>query len=156
MRTMPEVEFVEIELDPDGSPTNRLSEVIGVLKAGKTRIPLFEWNAKGKFFILRHVLHESTVFEFLARRGAANSEEIPLAELLSDPTTRARLDGTLALVPQRAALADAKVVMDANRRIQDVAVTLNGGAEEAFIGWLTNVDVLRHCIAGAGVLDDEG
>lgn len=155
MRTMPQITHVTLEIDTATKRvTTPIARILDVLiEQRRTRAPLFAWDAATKSFVLLYVLHESTVYEYLWRNKDINPETEPIQSLLDDPLTRMRWDMTLAHLPQRAALADAKAAMDSNPRIQDVVITLNGDRGGAFVGWLTNVDVLRHCVAGASALD---
>ena len=132
-----------------------ISEVLSVFAKGVTRAPVFE--VIGKKWVLRFVLHESTVYEFLWRNGINETMAgtTDLQGLLDDPRSRRRWDMTLAYLPKTASLADAKAKMDADKRIQDVVITSDGSETGEFVGWLTNVDVMRRCIAGAFELDDD-
>ena len=155
MRNFDEIDCLELSILGE---TQKISTQMGALVellSRRTRAPLFVWDAKKRQFVLRYVLHQSTVYEFLYRTRPDDLKKITIQDLLDDPSTRMRWDMTLAHPSQRSTLADAKAAMDANPRIQDVVVTLDGNPGSAFVGWLTNVDVLRHCVAGASSLDDE-
>jgi hypothetical protein len=162
MLTMPEIEYVEIERAEDGSIKTQLSDVLYVIRSQlRSRVPVFEWIddrrvVGGKrYFVLRYVVHESTLYEFLVRKAGTELNALTLEDLFADPVSRARLEGSMAAIAQRATLSDAKSAMDSNPKVQDVVVTLNGRADEPFVGWLTNVSVLRRCVAGAASLDGD-
>lgn len=157
IRTMPQMEYVYIEHDSStGAATTRISDLLEIFDAkGRTRAPIFEWREADKAFVLRYILHESTVFDFLRRNPAVDPKTVSLSALIDDPASRLRWDRSIAYVSQTATLADAKAAMETDKRIQDVVVTLNGRPDEPFIGWLTNVDVLRNCVAGATSLDQD-
>jgi len=149
-------EIIEVVADySNGRVKTPISKVLEVFAQGVTRAPIFE--VVGKKWVLRAVLHESTVYEFLWRNGidkdAASDTELQV--LLDDPVSRRRWDLTLAYVHKGATLSDAKLKMDADKRIQDVVITSDGSENGEFVGWLTNVDVMRKCIAGAFALDEE-
>ncbi len=151
-KTFAEISRIEVERDEGGTLITPLSDVVAIFETQRrTRAPIFEWREDKGAFVLIYVLHESTVFDFLRRWPEAR--EGSLQALIDNAQIRPRWDQTLAHLPQTATLADAKAVMDSNSRIQDVVVTLHGAPDGPFVGWLTNVDVLRHCIAGASAFD---
>ena len=54
---------------------------------------------------------------------------------------------SIAVVSQRATLADAKDAMESTPNCQDVFVTKNGKREKPVVGWLTNVRIAEHARA---------
>jgi CBS domain-containing protein len=151
MRLPHDIESVALMRERSGDRASRittpLSSLLDVIEHGRrSRIPLIEQISGAS--VLVYVIHESTLFEFLRRRRES-VESLTVADLLSDEGSRRRLEGTLGYISVDKTLADAKALMDANSRLQDVIVTASGRPDGNLVGWLTNVDVLRHCVAGA-------
>ena len=158
MRIFPQIDPVIVKLNDNGEIITPISKILEIFdNQGRTRVPIFIPQDGRKRLVLRYVLHESTVYEWLARKhdGQRALNTITIQELVNDPSTRKRWDITVGHLSIDATLSDAKQIMDANPRIQDVAVTVTGEPYGEFAGWLTNVDVLRHCVAGASSLDEK-
>jgi hypothetical protein len=132
---------------------NPLSEIREIFeRSGRSRAPVFFGAPKGSGEErVECVVHESVFYRFLdhARESGRDLDALTLENLLEDSEVARRVSSAVAFVSKDATLAQAKAAMDATPGCQDVFVTVDGRADGAVVGWLTNVDVLRYSIAGA-------
>jgi hypothetical protein len=115
-------------------------------KSKVTRLPVLD--AAG---VAKYIVHQSTVFKFLAekaRHGASATDlgSLTLDQFIADPEMRSWVTA-LAYVPVDGSLADAKGAMERVAGCQDVIVTEGGRSDQALVGWLTNVDIGRRAEA---------
>ncbi len=73
-------------------------------------------------------------------------EDLTIQDLLSDPLSARRLEGSLKALCESDPLLEAKKLMERNSKVQDVVITTTGQLGDPMVGWVTNVDVLRHII----------
>lgn len=125
-----------------------ISELLGLLKGIVTRIPVLD-----KGGIVKYVIHESLLFKFVAEESlkAAEKNEVfapanlTLEQFLGSSEMRKLVSGSMAFVPLKATLAEAKAAMMKKDKCRDVFVTESGGQDEPVKGWLTNIEIERYC-----------
>jgi hypothetical protein len=140
--------------------TQKFSEIRAKLSSKVSRVPI--WNANK---VVRFVIHESVIFEFLAAQAENQVNALKAAQpgqqppAVAEPTLQDFLnyksDGSpmhdivskIAWVAQTATLADAKAKMEGKPDCQDVFVTSTGSDEEAVLGWITNADLAKRARA---------
>ncbi len=117
-----------------------VAELQGLLKDKITRLPIL-----GSGDVIRYIVHLTAMYRFVADRAMAGIGKDDLGKLtLQDLARDPALNGWITnfvLVSEHATVADAKALMEAREKCQDVVVTRSGGADEAMLGWLTNVDI---------------
>jgi hypothetical protein len=153
MKPFAMIDAVHVRAGPDGPLwTSSLAEMREIFERnGRSRAPVFVSSPGGEGERVDSVVHESVFYRFLnrAREAGRDFATLTLRDLLDEPGVTQRVRHGIAFVSNAATLAEAKSAMDATPGCQDVFVTSNGRADGAVIGWLTNVDILRHSIAGA-------
>lgn len=92
---------------------------------------------------LVYMVHRSAVEQYLVKKAMQpsppNLKDLTLQNLLDeDAGLKQLLETSFAIIKEDATLADVKLKMDPNRKIQDVFVTKGGGKNEPVIGWITN------------------
>ncbi len=115
----------------------------------RTRAVIFQPLLNGRKVV--EVIHQSTYFEYKDR----NREQNSIRALLNDPEVEKRLRGGTVWMPETATVEDALTRMQQHPAVQDIVVTKNGQQQEPILGYLTNGDVLRHCVASADRGEDE-
>lgn len=151
MKLPASMSMVTVSRDGGGRIINPISEALAVVKGQyRTRAPLVETVKRGgvEFQRMVQVLHESTLYDFLHRKAAEGKklDELTIQDLLDDPVSAERLSGTLKALCDNDPLLEAKKLMERNPRVQDVVITTTGQLDAPMVGWVTNVDVLRHII----------
>lgn len=105
-----------------------------------TRLPVFTHDRRVKY-----VLHQGTVYEYIAEKGRdkEDGKKATLKDLLeyNDLGEQAR---RFSFLPQNATMADAKAAFEDADNCRDVFVTQTGSPNEAVLGWITDVDMVRH------------
>lgn len=136
-------------------------EVRKKLSSRVSRVPI--WNSSK---VVRYVIHESVIFEFLtdtaekrskalsdaaASGQAAPPEQAPtlkdFLDFKSDGREMRSIVTKIAWVAQTATLADAKAKMEGTPDCQDVFITDSGDAKEPVLGWVTNADIAKKARA---------
>lgn len=113
-----------------------------------TRVPIFTHDR-----LVKYVIHQSTIYEFLAQQYLAKKTETAKAPTEEKKATLKDLiehndfreeTQRFAFVPAYASLADAKAAMEKVDGCMDVFVTQNGGSNEPVLGWISNVEIARY------------
>ena len=116
----------------------KLSRLIDELEQGnKSRLPVFGPLGEAKF-----VVHRATLEQQLLKSMRASLDEPTIEQLLGDAKLSSMFEA-FCVVPRRATIADARARAATIPGCQDVFVTERGSAEEAVLGYLTNVDLAR-------------
>jgi hypothetical protein len=133
------------------------SEIRAKLSTKVSRVPI--WNADK---VVRYVVHESVIFEFLAdhaeKRVQAASATPPqpappaptlqdFLDFMSDGVPMRTTVKKIVWVAQTATLADAKAKMESLPDCQDIFVTNTGTPTEGVLGWITNADIAKKAKA---------
>ena len=114
-----------------------------------TRVPVF--NADGSAHC---VIHKSILYKFISDQCCKDGSSqvtkpidlttLTLEGLLADEATRSLVVESIAFVPPKATLADAKAAMDGVEHCQDVFITEKALSKKPVLGWLTNVDIDKN------------
>ena len=109
----------------------------------RERLPMFDPQARIKF-----MAHRSLIDRFIVQETAKGKkvEDLTLADMLADTTTKAVLVGSFGTVLQTSSLAEVKALMETNI-VQDVFATEDGTPNTRVIGWVTNVIVRENSVA---------
>jgi hypothetical protein len=142
-KMIPRRSFFCKELGKFDASALKLRDLVAEMKSlGRNRIPLL--NAAGHPM---YIVHRSMVDQFISTQsmegsGAKPVQDLTLSDLLADPFLQVMFKSSFAVVSRRASQADASKAMNAITDCRDVFVTQNGGADEAVVGWVTNVDMM--------------
>jgi hypothetical protein len=127
-------------IEADGEAGIKIVELLRELDEQRFgRVPFVDAENK-----LLYIAHRSMLDQFLARqigKGRLNRlEELTLADVLREqPEIGSMFRSTYAFVGLAATIGDAKAAMNKVRDCRDVFVTETGGAQEAVLGWITDV-----------------
>ena len=104
-----------------------------------SRIPIAD--AAG---VVKYIVHSSGLYKFIAESALAGKDikTLTLADLVADANLKNWVVN-IAYVSDRATVAEAKSVMEAQLGCQDLIVTKTGAKNEPLVGWMTNVDIGR-------------
>jgi|GEM_PF-2754599 len=148
MRLPPLIDTVSVVRDAERRITNPLIDALSIVqRKNRTRAPLVETMKDGTQRMVA-VLHESTLYDFLHRKlqEGIPLDRLTIQDLLDDPHSARRLEGSLKALCESDPLLEAKKLMERNSKVQDVVITTTGQLDAPMVGWVTNVDVLRHII----------
>jgi hypothetical protein len=150
LRSVMAMELYGVELGNQPTPLESIEAVLrGELQTpARTRCIIFE--RKGRKRIVRTVIHASTFYAFLAARGGvASMGTLSVEDLLEDADTRERIAGGTRWMSPEDSLADVHALMKRVPHVQDIIITQRGREDGEVFGYLTNGDVLRHCLGSA-------
>ena len=93
-----------------------------------------------------YMVHRSAVEQYLVKKALqapqTNLKDLTLQNLLDDDADLKKLlETSFATIKEDATLAEVKMKMDPNLKIQDVFVTKGGTRNEPVIGWITNAKI---------------
>lgn len=135
------------DLNNDEVPEEiKLSDVKSSIKTnGIKRWPIFKEG------VYQYILHLATIDKFLMEQVEENIAPDGLKSLTiasmatsNDPEILQILKDAARFVPKSATLYDAKTAMDQSHTCNDVFVTESGQKEEKVLGWISNVDIIKH------------
>jgi hypothetical protein len=92
--------------------------------------------------MFRYVLHKSLV-DSLKSAGQVQDDTTLDALLVVEGVMR-KVSSLVAFVEPNAPLQTAKAALDAVNGANDIIVTTTGGSRAEMVGWLSNVDLIRH------------
>ena len=121
---------------PENVAISEIRSLIDPETSEYTRAPIMSHDARTLY-----VIHQSTLFEFLAKRSGGAPALKP-GEILAIDRYKTAISAWIA-VPADATLGSAKRALDASAPAQDAFVTRKGGRGEPALGWLTNVDIAQ-------------
>lgn len=122
-----------------------IRELYDLLKGVVTRIPVYDDKGAAKY-----VIHQSLLFKYISAMSVDTpSQPIDIAELklkdfLNFDDMRGIVEKSLGFVSEEATLGDAKKKMEEIEKCRDVFVTKNGEQCEPVLGWLTNIEIMKH------------
>ena len=116
----------------------KIADVLAEMAAKNkgSRLPILDAGLAAKY-----IVHRSMLDQYLAQQSTAGrpTQDLTFEDLFKDRQDLATMFQTsFGAVPPDATLADAKLVMQQTPRCEDVFVTLNGGAGDPVIGWITD------------------
>jgi hypothetical protein len=94
--------------------------------------------------VVKYIVHSSGLYKFIAESAVAGKDikTLTLADLVVDANLKDWVVN-IAYVSDRATVAQAKALMEAQPGCQDLIVTRTGAKNEPLLGWMTNVDIGR-------------
>jgi hypothetical protein len=124
-----------------------LNEIYPLFQGIVTRIPVVSHENK-----LKYIIHQSILYQYIANQSVALAGQnqqfqlanITLDQFVNDPEVNKYVEQSIVMVSRKAALIEAKRIMEATNNCQDVFVTENGIKDEPLIGWLTNIDISKN------------
>jgi hypothetical protein len=123
-----------------------LTELYDLLQGTITRLPVLDDKNVARFMI-----HQSMLYKYMADQGMAKDGKAPASlsgltfeDFLNEPKMKELISESMAFVPAKATLAEAKEKMESVKNCQDVFVTENGKSTEPILGWLSNVEIGKH------------
>lgn len=137
---------VELAAGDDGAKVNLQKDVLGLLTARVTRVPVLDDQGRGRF-----VIHDSLLYKFksaAADAGTFDPAKTTLKDFLDFGGGELRKAvSALAYVGPSSTLAEAKSRMESIPGCQDVYVTDSGDDKGAVVGWLTNTKISSRATA---------
>lgn len=135
-----------VVLTDDDETKVLVAELVNMLKPPVTRIPVLTATD-----CVKYVLHESTIYKFVAMRGGQSGTSTATLKDLLDHDDVRQLAQRFAFVALDATLADAQTALKAVPSRQDVFVTDSGSATEPVRGWITNAGLAKHARLARGI-----
>jgi hypothetical protein len=127
-------------LEATGESQVRILDLVRHLEArGRRRAPFVTQEDRLVYIAHRSILDEFIVQQ-IAKGAISQLDELTLADLFQQrPDVRDMFTSSAAFVGADATLGDAKVAMNSTLQCYDVFVTETGKADEAVVGWVTDV-----------------
>jgi hypothetical protein len=122
-----------------------IKELYDLLKGVVTRIPVYDDKGAAKY-----VIHQSLLFKYISAMSVGTPGQpvdiatLKLKDFLGFGNMREIVEKSLGFVSKDATLRDAKKKMEEIEKCQDVFVTQNGEQCERVLGWLTNIEIMKH------------
>lgn len=100
----------------------------------------------------KYIIHSSTLDEFIAKKFLDAGQEktandvnsVTLSEVLGEKDVRSQIEKMVVFAPISESLGAVQQRMNQNIGAQDAFITVSGGAAEPILGWLSDVDLLKH------------
>ena len=122
-----------------------IKELYDLLKGVVTRIPVYDDKGAAKY-----VIHQSLLFKYISAKSVNTPSQpidiatLKLRDFLDFDDMRKAVEKSLGFVSEEATLGDAKKKMEEIEKCRDVFVTKNGKQDERVLGWLTNIEIMKH------------
>jgi hypothetical protein len=137
---MPYDKLIRMDIAPDTDPdTLKIKDLFDHIIKNQIRRSLIFKEGK-----VVYTLHKSLLSDFLYRHP--DKPEATIADMKNDgdKDIQNAFRNGVGVINREASLLDAKNLIENLWGCQDVYVTETGGKHEKVLGWISNVDVLKH------------
>lgn len=142
MLPIEKITAVKLEATEQAKDVKLKDRLLNALKPPVTRVPVLNADQS-----ILYIIHQSVLFQFVtenAGKAGFDLNQATLGDFLAHDANRDLVSRTAALAAVDGTLADAKAAMDKIKGCQDVFITKTGKREEPVLGWLTDVDLMKH------------
>lgn len=116
----------------------KLSELQELLEGKVNRLPIVDVNN-----VVKYMIHEASIDKYIAKGGNENNSLADFLKERKSQNVEFGLNHAFVVVGEKASVLEANAKMDEYPFVRDVFVTRGGTPNEPYIGWASNVRLIK-------------